>query len=151
VTSGPRRRPRRALLAAAVPVVAGVLAGCGSSSGEAADPGATAERALTTDLYCTAIQEVVALPAATVRRDRDLYVAAVAAVAASSPSAHQQAWEDVAAFTEDDASERLNPAADGLDRVGDEVEEWCGIDLVLVDWDLLRDRSALDTVPGPGS
>lgn len=151
------------VVVAAVATVA-MLTGCGSSSDGDADPSTgevrpsatassvgTDDVAATSDPYCVAITAVVDLPVATVRADRGAYVAAVGAVAAVGPPAHRPAWDAVVAFVDDDSSDRLNDAADGLDGIGGEVQARCGIDLVLVDWDLLRDRRAAVTHAGPGS
>jgi hypothetical protein len=121
-------------------VAAAVLAcvGCGGASDDsepaALDPASSGS-------YCALIGDVVGMSVEDVRADRAAYRDAVAAVAAESPEGHRVAWASMLEFVDDDSSERLNPAADGLDRIGSDIERDCGIDLVLVDWDVLQDQS----------
>lgn len=159
VTPGDGRRCR-ALSAAALSLTFFVLTGCGSSSAgntEADSPDGsahvTAQSTLDPDPaasgdggspYCEAIHAVVGMPEATVRSDRSAYRATIAAVIESSPPAHRSAWDALLAFIDDDSSEMLNPAADGLEEIGDAVSDECGANLVLEDWDLLRDRPLTD-------
>lgn len=91
------------------------------------------------DEYCDAIVTVVQMPVDQVRSDRASYRDGIAAVAASSPAQHVGAWEALLAFVDDDTSERLNVAADALDEVGSDVLDRCSVNLVLEDWDVLRD------------
>jgi hypothetical protein len=91
------------------------------------------------DEYCEAIVTVVRMDVDQVRSHRAAYREGIAAVAASSPAEHMGAWEALLAFVDDDTSERLNVAADALDEVGSDVFDRCSVNLVLEDWDVLRD------------
>ena len=136
-----RRRFSTAVVAVVVGLVAFAGAGCGDESG---DDESTAVEPSNSGDYCDLIAGVVATSPEEKRADRAAYRAAVAAVTAGSPDDHVDAWTAMLAFIDDDSSERLNPAADGLDRIGADIERDCDIDLVLVDWDLLQDLATVD-------
>jgi hypothetical protein len=126
----------RALTTALAAAVGLVGAGCGGDS----DDGASAAPAPEiSSRYCELIADTVDRSVEDVRADRAAYRDAVAAVVAESPDDHRAAWTSMLEFVDDDSSERLNPAADGLDRIAPDIERDCGIALVLVDWDVLQD------------
>jgi hypothetical protein len=103
--------------------------------GSAAEAGSESDG----DDYCDAIVSVVQIPVEQVRSDRAAYRDGIAAVAALSPAEHMGAWDALLAFVDDDTSERLNVAADALGEVGSDVLDRCSVNLVLEDWDVLRD------------
>ena len=117
-------------------------AGCGDESGD--EETTAVEPASSSGEYCDLIAGVVATSPQEKRTDRAAYRAAVAAATAGSPDDHVDAWTAMLAFIDDDSSERLNLAADGLDRIGSDIQRDCDIDLVLVDWDLLQDLASVD-------
>jgi hypothetical protein len=136
-------------LRAAAVFVALLAAGCGDagepSGAESSPPSTARARAEEAspdpgeDAYCEAIEDVVRMPVDQIRRDRASYRAGVDAVVRASPPIHAEGWEAVLAFVEDNTSERLNVAADALERIGTEIDDRCSVSVGLDDWDVLRD------------